>query len=67
VAACNGIADYIDLLHQHHFDDAAEPAERGRRVHDLIRSQEIELVTPLLEYLVNRSDVRLVGPADLVL
>ncbi len=64
VAACNGVADYIDLLHQHHFDDEVEPAEQGRRVHDLMRSHEIELVTPLLRYLSDRGDVRVMGPTD---
>jgi selenocysteine lyase/cysteine desulfurase len=64
VAACNGIADYIDLLHEHHFDDVVEPAERGRRVHDLMRAWEIELVSPLLRYLSERGDVRVMGPTD---
>jgi cysteine desulfurase family protein (TIGR01976 family) len=64
VAACNGIADYIDLLHQHHFGDDVAPAQRGRRVHDLLRAHEIELLTPLLEYVAGREDVRVMGPTD---
>ncbi len=64
VAACNGIADYIDLLHEHHFPDEADAPERGRRVHDLMRAQEIELVAPLLRYLTGRRDVRVMGPTD---
>jgi selenocysteine lyase/cysteine desulfurase len=64
VAALNGVADYIDLLHEHHFEDGAPAAERGRRVHDLMRAQETALVTPLLNYLVERGDVRIMGPTD---
>ncbi|MBT8240107.1 MAG: aminotransferase class V-fold PLP-dependent enzyme, partial [Acidimicrobiia bacterium] len=67
VAACNGVADYVDLLHQHHFGDDVEAAERGRRVHDLLRTHEIELLTPLLEYLAGRDDVRVMGPMDPIL
>jgi cysteine desulfurase family protein (TIGR01976 family) len=64
VAACNGIVDYFDLLHEHHFDDGALADERGRRVHGLIRDHEIELVTPLLHYLDERDDVRILGPTE---
>jgi cysteine desulfurase family protein (TIGR01976 family) len=64
VAACQGMVDYIDLLHEHHFDDGAPAAERGRRVHDLMRAHEISLVAPLLEYLDGRDDVRIMGPTD---
>lgn len=64
VAACNGIADYIDLLHEHHYDDGAPPHERARRVHDLIRRHETALLTPLLDYLRQRPDIRIMGPSD---
>ena len=64
VAACQGMVDYIDLLHEHHFEDGAPADERGRRVHDLMRSHEIALVAPLLEYLDGRDDVRVMGPTD---
>ncbi|NNC80119.1 MAG: aminotransferase class V-fold PLP-dependent enzyme [Acidimicrobiales bacterium] len=64
VAALNGVADYIDLLHEHHFEDGAPAPERGRRVHDLMRAQETALVAPLLSYLVDRGDVRIMGPTD---
>lgn len=64
VAAMNGVVDYIDALHEAHFDDGALPSERGRRVHDLIRAYEIELLTPLLDYVASRDDVRVLGPTD---
>ncbi len=62
VAALNGVCDYVDLLHEHHFDDGAPAAERGRRVHDLMRAQETATLAPLLEYLRDRNDVRILGP-----
>jgi cysteine desulfurase family protein (TIGR01976 family) len=65
VAAMNGVVDYLDAVHEAHFDDGAPPEERGRRVHDLFRRHETTLLAPLLEYLTGRSDVRIMGPTDL--
>ncbi|MGG7645841.1 aminotransferase class V-fold PLP-dependent enzyme [Rhodovulum sp. YNF3179] len=62
VAACAGIADYIDALYDHHFDAPAEPAARGRAVHDLMRAHEARLLQPLLDRLADRNDLRLLGP-----
>ncbi|MFD1914387.1 aminotransferase class V-fold PLP-dependent enzyme [Halodurantibacterium flavum] len=67
IAACAGMADYWDALHDHHFGaDAATvtPVARAARVHDLVRAQETALLAPLLDYLRARNDVRLVGPSD---
>ncbi len=64
VAASAGIADYFDALHAHHFDGTVEAAERGRRVHDLMEDQEKRLLTPLLDWLRQRNDLRLLGPSD---
>jgi len=62
VAAMNGVVDYLDAVHEAHFDDGAPADERGRRVHDLFRTHEERLLAPLLEYLRDRSDVRILGP-----
>ncbi len=62
VAACAGIADYIDALYDHHFDAPVEPAARGRAVHDLMRAHEARLLQPLLDRLADRNDLRLLGP-----
>lgn len=64
VAAMNGVVDYIDAVHEAHFDDGATPDERGRRVHDLFRAHETDLLTPLVDYLAGRTDVRILGPVD---
>jgi selenocysteine lyase/cysteine desulfurase len=63
IAACAGMADYVDALHDHHFGDAAPPAVRAGRVHDLMRAREVELLAPLLDALASRNWVRLLGPA----
>lgn len=62
VAACAGMADYIDLLYDHHFGGVAAPAERGKAVHDLMRAHETTLMEPLLESLAGRNAVRVLGP-----
>ncbi|MFN3825894.1 MAG: aminotransferase class V-fold PLP-dependent enzyme [Pseudorhodobacter sp.] len=70
VAACAGIADYIDALHAHHFPGSgvpgseAGPLARNRAVHDLMRAQEVALLQPLLDYLSDRNDLRLIGSRD---
>lgn len=62
IAACAGMADYIDALHDHHFGAEADAAQRNRRVHDLMRGHEVAVVGPLLDYLAARNDLRLIGP-----
>lgn len=64
VAACAGIADYIDALHAAHFGEDAAPARRAARVHDMMRAHEIALMQPLLDYLAGRNDLRLLGPRN---
>ncbi|WP_422366902.1 aminotransferase class V-fold PLP-dependent enzyme [Pelagibius sp.] len=66
IAASAGIADYFDALHDHHFADGddIDPAERGRRVHALLEGQEKTLLAPLLDYLRQRNDIRIMGPSD---
>ena len=62
VAACAGIADYLDALHERHFADAAPPAVRAARVAQLQRDHETRLLGPLLDWLRGRNDLRLIGP-----
>jgi selenocysteine lyase/cysteine desulfurase len=65
IAACAGMADYIDDLHAHHFGPGeAAPAARAAAVHDLMRGAEEALLAPLLARLAARNDLRLIGPAD---
>ena len=66
IAACAGIADYLEQV-----AELADPSIFGtnpfRRAHAAMRAQEVALAKPLLEYLANRNDVTLVGPSDPVL
>lgn len=62
IAACAGMADYIDALYAHHGGGPATPVERNRMVHDLMRAQEEQVIQPLLDYLASRNDLRLIGP-----
>lgn len=61
IAACAGMADYVDALAAHH-GIGGDPAARNRGVHDLMRAQEVAVIQPLLDYLAGRNDLRLLGP-----
>ena len=63
IAACAGMADYIDALYARHFGAGdAPPVMRNAAVHDLMRDQEVVVTQPLLDYLAARNDLRLIGP-----
>ncbi len=64
IAASAGIADYLDTVYEHHFQKMADSAERGRQLHALFASHEQALSSPVLEFLKQRDDVRLIGPDD---
>ncbi len=65
VAAINGMIDYLELVHDHHFDEAdAALAEKSRRVHDLFQQQERNLLPPLLDFIAAHPKTRLIGRAD---
>jgi selenocysteine lyase/cysteine desulfurase len=66
VAACAGMADYVDALAAHH-GIGGDAAARNRGVHDLMRAQEVAVIQPLLDYLAGRNDLRLIGPRDAAL
>ena len=65
IAACAGIADYIDTLYTHHGGtSSASPTERGEFVHDLMRAHETQIMPPLLEWAMSKNSVRLLGPTE---
>ncbi len=65
VAASAGMADYLEALSAHHGGGGG--AEAARVAHDLMRAHEVALLAPLLDYLADRNDLRLIGPADAAL
>ncbi|MGY6632741.1 MAG: aminotransferase class V-fold PLP-dependent enzyme [Alkalilacustris sp.] len=64
VAACAGVADYVDALYAHHIRAGRDARDRNGVVHDLMRRHETRLLQPLLDYLGGRNDLRLLGPSD---
>ncbi len=62
IAACAGMADYVDALYAHHGGGSADPAARGAVVHDLMRAHEVALLQPVLDAVSERNSVRLLGP-----
>jgi selenocysteine lyase/cysteine desulfurase len=64
IAAAAGIADYLDAVYDHHFDDAAASAVKSQRLNQLFSDHETALLTPLLDFLKARNDVFIVGPDD---
>ena len=62
VAACAGMADYVDALHAVHFAPEHEARKRAGQVHDLMRAHEVAVLQPLLDYLAAKNSVRLLGP-----
>ncbi len=65
IAACAGMADYVDILYAHHNASGSDDAKgRGAYVHDLMRAHEVKLLQPLLDYLGDKNSVRMLGPRD---
>ena len=65
IAACAGMADYIDALYAHHHGGEAAPADRARAVAALQRGHEDRVLAPLLDYLGSRNDARILGSKEL--
>ncbi len=63
VAACAGMADYVDALYAALGAPHVEARDRAAAVHDAMRAREVALLPPLLDFLQGRNDVRLLGPA----
>lgn len=61
IASVNGVIDYLEAVHDHHFESDVDLAEKGRRVHGLFEQREHELVEPLLNFLNDHPKVSIVG------
>ena len=62
VAACAGMADYMEAFSARH--GGGEGAQAARFAHDVMRAQEVTLLQPLLDYVAAKNAVRLIGPTD---
>lgn len=63
VAACAGMADYVDALAAHHGIEGTAGV-RGQGVHALMRAWETALLKPVLDAVKDRNSVRLLGPSE---
>lgn len=57
VAACAGMADYVDAFAAHHDTDT-------RGVHDVMRDHETQLLQHMLDALRGRNDLSILGPTE---
>lgn len=64
IATVNGVMDYLEAVYDHHFDATATPPEKARAVNGLFRDQEVTLLQPLLDFLDQQPNVRLIGRRD---
>jgi len=62
VAACAGMADYVDALYASLELPHADARTRAIAVHDAMRARETALLAPLLDDLAGRNNIRLLGP-----
>jgi cysteine desulfurase family protein (TIGR01976 family) len=62
IAACAGMCDYVEHLSAHHGGPSGTAASGF--AHDLMRAHEVDLCQPLLDWLADRNDLRLIGPRD---
>ncbi len=61
-ASIEGICEYINLVHAHHFDEQFKSlAQRYAQVFELFTSHEEEILSPFMEFLNSRRDIRIVG------
>lgn len=63
IAASAGIADYLEAV-AGIAGEQAPGADPFRRAHAAMRAQEVALLTPLLDWLRGRNNVRVIGPTD---
>jgi selenocysteine lyase/cysteine desulfurase len=64
IAAASGVAHYLDTVYAHHFTETVDQAEKGRCLKQLFQDHETALLTTLLNWLNQRTDIRIIGPDD---
>ncbi len=63
VAAVNGVIDYIEAVHAHHFTDAQSISshKKAEQVLQLFQQHEHQTMQPLLDYIDGHSQLHLLG------
>ncbi len=64
IAACAGLADYVDALYDHHIGEKADITARARVVAAMQAEREAALLAPLTDFLKGRNDIRALGPLE---
>ena len=64
IAAVNGVIDYIEEIHQHHFQVQSPSKQQAKQVLQLLQSHERETVQPLLDYLTAHKHIHLLGSSN---
>jgi len=64
VAACAGMADYVDVLFSATGLEHRDSRGRARAVHDAMRDRERRLLRQLLDFIGSKRGLRLIGPGD---
>lgn len=62
IAALEGVLEYFDAIHDHHFGREEDPASRAKALNRLFRAHETDLLKPLMAFIAGRDDLRLAGP-----
>jgi len=68
VASCAGVLNYFDELHKHHFRETHDGKSMTDRLADighLIHDYENHLTQPILDFLDNHKNVRLIGKSHI--
>ena len=65
VAACAGLADYVDALYDHHVIAGRDGAGRAEVTGRMMRDHEARIAAPLLDWIADREELRLLGPAQM--
>ena len=64
IASLNGVLDYFEAVHAHHFgNEQVDAVKRTARVRALFQHAERRNLQPLLDFLVQKNGVRLIGKA----
>jgi cysteine desulfurase family protein (TIGR01976 family) len=61
VASVNGVMDYMETVHDHHFDHDLTTWTRANRVLELFQQEERRLLRKLLEFLNDHPKTQLIG------
>lgn len=64
VAAAQGVLDYFDTIHAHHYTGTATGPVKAQQVGHLFHQAEQPLLAQLLGFITDHPKLRLLGPAD---